>query len=107
MSLVDDVVWYYAARAPVYDATAHSKLDPGAPVLSVDELPYEGCAKRRDSQGNTLEEGVLPDGRKFEIVKNFPGESEVRAVLADIAQNVTYFERPAEKSWNVMYNVKK
>jgi protein-L-isoaspartate O-methyltransferase len=85
----------------------HSRLLPGAFVLFVDQLPYGGHVRRTDENGNTVEQRSLPDGRVFEIVKNFPTEESIRNALAGIADNIQYVERPDEKSWNVTYNTKK
>jgi protein-L-isoaspartate O-methyltransferase len=103
-------IWWWShvpkERLPGFLRALHGKLQPGGFVLFVDQLPYTGHVRRRDPQGNTIEQRSLPDGRLFEIVKNFPAEEDVRTVLAGIADNVEYIERPDERSWNVSYNVR-
>ncbi|MCJ7605228.1 MAG: class I SAM-dependent methyltransferase [Dehalococcoidales bacterium] len=81
----------------------HTKLAPGALVMFVDQLPYEGFIRTTDDGGNTLEVRELPDGRTFSIVKNFPAEQEIRDALADFAGDIRYTERPAEGNWEVVY----
>lgn len=87
-------------------AALHSKLEPGAQVLFVDQLPYDGAVRRQDAAGNTLERRNLPDGRSFEIVKNFPSEQEVHEALAAYAQDVRYVKHEEEGSWSVTYRAK-
>ena len=93
-------------RLSTFLAALHSKLVPGASVLFVDQLPYEGHARRQDASGNTIEQRNLPDGRLFEIVKNFPSEEDIQDALIGIADNVRYVERADENSWSVTYNTK-
>ena len=88
-------------------AALHSKLQSGAVVLFVDQLPYGGHTRWEDEAGNTLEERSLPDGRSFEIVKNFPSEDDIRNALTGIANDVEYVERPDEGSWTVTYTKEK
>ena len=87
-------------------AALHSKLAPGSLVLFVDQTPYDGDLRRLDSCGNTLEQLFLPDGRAFEIVKNFPTEAEMHGYLAGIADDVQYVVKPNEKSWSVTYSTR-
>lgn len=103
-------VWWWShvplERLSGFLDVLHGKLRPGALVLFVDQLPYTWEARWRDSQGNMIEQRVLPDGRSFEVVKNFPTEVEVRNALRGIADNIEYVARPDEKSWSVNYNAR-
>jgi SAM-dependent methyltransferase len=103
-------IWWWShiprERLAAFLAVLHSRLDAGAFVLFVDQLPYGGHIRRKDANGNTLEQRSLPDGRVFEIVKNFPTEQDIRNALAGVADEVRYIERPDEKSWSVTYRVK-
>jgi demethylmenaquinone methyltransferase/2-methoxy-6-polyprenyl-1,4-benzoquinol methylase len=103
-------IWWWShvprERLREFLTTLHSKLEPGALVLFRDQLVYDAASRRKDAHGNTLEERSLPDGRTFEIVKNFPTEREVYSALAGLADKVEYVERPHEKNWSVTYNVK-
>jgi len=101
--------WSHVPREQItaFLAALHSKLVPGAFVLFVDQLPYGGHVRRQDAGGNTLEQRPLPDGRSFEIVKNFPTKDDVRNALAGISDSVQYNQRPDEKSWSVTYTTKR
>lgn len=85
----------------------HDKLLPGALVMFVDQLRYEERVRKQDNEGNTLEQRVLPDGRSFMVVKNFPNKQEVTNILVDMADDIQYTERPEEKNWEVVYKTRK
>ena len=87
-------------------AALHSKLSSNALVLFVDQLPYDGFARTQDAKGNTLEHRILPDGRAFWIVKNFPTKQEVIDSLSGVANDILYIANPAEVSWSVQYQKK-
>ncbi|KKL68522.1 hypothetical protein LCGC14_2124130 [marine sediment metagenome] len=101
-------IWWWShvplERLMAFLTSLHSKMLPGAFVLFVDQLPYDGHVRRQDPGGSTLEQRSLPDGRSFEIVKNFPSKEDIHNALTGVADNVQYVERPDEKSWNVTYN---
>lgn len=93
-------------RTSEFLAAMHGKLSPGAIVMFVDQLPYDAPGRRRDRSGNIWETRMLPDGRSFEIIKNFPCEQEIHLALSNIAENIRYVERPDERSWDVTYNTR-
>ena len=69
----------------------HSKLCPGALVVFLDNNYVEGSSTpiaRRDSEGNTFQTRKLENGAEFEVLKNFPSESELRASVKAIADNI-------------------
>ena len=69
----------------------HSKLCPGALVVFLDNNYVEGSSTpvaRRDSDGNTYQKRKLEDGAEFEVLKNFPTESELCASVNAPADGV-------------------
>ena len=106
-------IWWWShipkSRLQDFLLAVHSKLQPGALVLFVDQLStaYEGKNRHYDGEGNLLEERCLKDGRSFNIVKNFPSEMEILNILRGIAEDACYREYPQEHSWSVCYRAKK
>ena len=103
-------IWWWSHIPKKYIKTflaaLHKKLVPGAIVMFVDQLPYDGFIREKDAEGNTLEQRILPDGRSFMIVKNFPTEQEVIDALTGFADGIRYVERPDEKNWDVTYRTR-
>jgi len=83
--IVNRLIWWLShvpkELITTFIDTLHRKLLPGAFVLFVDQLMYGGYNRRQDSMENTLELRHLPDGRSFEIIKNFPSGKCVFRVL--------------------------
>ena len=62
----------------------HRKLEPGSLVVCIDNNYVEGSnypISRTDAEGNTYQRRSLEDGSEYEVLKNFPSESELREVI--------------------------
>jgi ubiquinone/menaquinone biosynthesis C-methylase UbiE len=85
----------------------HRRLRLGARVLVVDNRYVEGSnypITRTDGTGNTYQRRALESGAEFEVLKNFPTASEVRAaVLAAGGGEPTVHELP--HFWYATYDV--
>jgi 2-polyprenyl-3-methyl-5-hydroxy-6-metoxy-1,4-benzoquinol methylase len=71
----------------------HSKLLPGALVVFTDNIYVEGKyypITRMDAEGNTYQERRLENGKTYEVLKNFPGESEFKRLLGKKVSNLRY-----------------
>jgi demethylmenaquinone methyltransferase/2-methoxy-6-polyprenyl-1,4-benzoquinol methylase len=80
--------WSHVPRARLRDwlAALHGRLEPGAVVVLMDNRFVPGSnipIARRDADGNTYQARVLPDGRRHEVLKNFPDEADARAAVED------------------------
>ena len=67
----------------------HQVLSPGAKVVFIDNRYVEGSStpvSRTDDFGNTYQERRLEDGSVHEVLKNFPGESELRSAVEGVAR---------------------
>jgi demethylmenaquinone methyltransferase/2-methoxy-6-polyprenyl-1,4-benzoquinol methylase len=83
----------------------HGRLQPDALVVFADNNPSADLHGRRseyvDTARNQYSVRVLADGRQYEIIKNFPTESEVRETLDGIGYEVQYDQSPSY--WCVCY----
>lgn len=87
-------------------ASLHARLKPGARVLLIDnglvQLQDFPIAET-DADGNTYQHRPLRDGSVHRVLKNFPVESELRELLAPMAQNVEF--RALENFWLLEYEL--
>lgn len=63
----------------------HRRLEPGSLVVCIDNNYVEGSnypITRTDDGGNTYQQRRLEDGSEFEVLKNFPSESDLRETIA-------------------------
>jgi len=68
-------------------------LAPGATVVLLDNRFVAGsnhAISETDDEGNTWQARPLDDGSTHRVLKNFPSEAELRALLAGLAQQVEY-----------------
>ena len=73
----------------------HGRLQPGALVVFADNNFVEGIthpmSDHVDDEGNTYSRRALESGRQYDILKNFPTETEVRAALEGRGTEVQHF----------------
>jgi demethylmenaquinone methyltransferase/2-methoxy-6-polyprenyl-1,4-benzoquinol methylase len=101
--------WSHVARSRIgaFLASLHSRLEPGARVLFMDNSYVEGSSTpiaERDAEGNTYQLRHLADGSENRVLKNFPTEAQLRADLASHARSFTY--RALEYYWLAEYELK-
>ncbi len=93
---------------PMFLDALHSKLPTGASVCFLDMLPFEELLREEayiDQDGNRISRRQLPDGGVFEVVKNFPSESELLGYIGSRGRDIEYREFDALKRWTVTYVV--
>jgi len=85
----------------------HAKLEPGAIVVIMDNHYVEGDSARIhrvDEEGNGFQVRELPDGSRYEVLKNFPTESDLRRDLAEYAADLEFIQ--LDYFWLVRYRVR-
>jgi SAM-dependent methyltransferase len=81
------------ARLPSWLETLHSKLQPRARIVFIDNLYVEGSSTpiaRRDADGNTFQQRTLDDGSAHEVLKNFPTREQAIAAIGPRAHNAQW-----------------
>jgi demethylmenaquinone methyltransferase/2-methoxy-6-polyprenyl-1,4-benzoquinol methylase len=85
--------WSHVPKAGLRDFLGGFRqiLSPGARVVLMDNRYVEGSStpiSRTDDHGNTYQTRRLADGGTYEVLKNFPTESELRATVEGFAGDV-------------------
>jgi ubiquinone/menaquinone biosynthesis C-methylase UbiE len=78
----------------------HAVLKPGAKVVLIDNLFIDGSSSpisETDAEGNTYQTRPLSDGTTHTVLKNFPSEAELRALLEGVGTQVKY------KAWQYFW----
>ncbi len=87
-------------------SSLHRLLEPGARVVLFDNSAVQ-CLDfpiiERDAQGNTFQQRVLRDGSVHRVLKNFPDEQELVAMVAGFGNAPRY--RLLENFWWFEYVV--
>lgn len=75
-------------------AGLHARLVPGARVVLIDNTEAQ-CERlpivERDAAGNTYQRRMLPDGTTHRVLKNFPGQDELRSTVDGIGTRPHYW----------------
>lgn len=92
-------------RRAFFDAL-HAVLEPGARVVLLDNSAAQ-CARlpiiHTDPEGNTYQDRVTDDGDVHRVLKNFPDEATLRALVADRATDVAH--ESLEHFWLFTYRL--
>jgi len=94
------------ARVDAFLAALHAVLGPRATVVFLDNLWVEGSSTpivERDAAGDTWQMRRLDDGSTHRVLKNFPGEDELRDRVARVAAHVGY--RTWRHYWALEYTL--
>ncbi len=84
----------------------HSKLSPDSVVVMVDNNYVEGSSfqvSKRDEEGNTYQRRKLEDSSKYEILKNFYPEDDLKKIFTSYARNFEIIN--FKYYWLIKYNV--
>jgi demethylmenaquinone methyltransferase/2-methoxy-6-polyprenyl-1,4-benzoquinol methylase len=83
------------ARVGEFIRGFHAALEPGAPVVLLDNLFVPGSSTpiaEQDPEGNTFQIRPLTDGTSHRVLKNFPTKRELLAALSPQATRLRYHE---------------
>jgi len=104
-------IWWWShiprSAIEIFLEALHSKLVPGALVLFSDHLSSVYASFRIDEDGNNIEHRTLPDGRSFEVIKNYPTKGEITDSLGELSYRIEYIECSKENSWTLTYTTKR
>jgi len=95
------------ARAAAFLDSLHARLAPGARVVLMDNRYVDGSSTpiaERDAEGNTYQLRQLSDGSDHRVLKNFPTEANLQAVLAPYARAFRY--EALQHYWLAEYELK-
>jgi ubiquinone/menaquinone biosynthesis C-methylase UbiE len=93
-------------RRPEFLNGMNALLEPGARVVLFDNSPvqcHDFPVVERDSEGNTFQQRVLRDGSAHRVLKNFPDEAELMAMIAGVGVKPQYHR--LENFWWFEYTV--
>ena len=83
------------ARLPAWLALLHTRLEPGARVVMLDNSFVQSSnhpITHSDADGNTYQTRTLDDGSVHEVLKNFPTREQAFAPLGPRAQDPQWTE---------------
>lgn len=95
------------ARRRAFLVGLHARLEPGATVVLLDNRYVPGSNQpisECDAEGNSYQTRRLDDGSVHRVLKNFPGETELCAVIQGIGDNPHY--RAYEYFWAFHYTTR-
>jgi demethylmenaquinone methyltransferase/2-methoxy-6-polyprenyl-1,4-benzoquinol methylase len=102
-------LWFFPVPVqsrPVFLESLHARLMPGARVLWIDNHERQ-CEDfpiaETDAQGNTWPHPLLRDGSCHRVLKHFPTQAELEALVTDRARHLHY--RRLDNFWPFQYEL--
>ena len=80
-------------RLPAFLQGLHAVLEPGSPVVFLDNLYVPGSStpvSAPDENGDTWQWRTLADGSRHRVLKNFPNEPQLRQALGPLASQAEF-----------------
>jgi demethylmenaquinone methyltransferase/2-methoxy-6-polyprenyl-1,4-benzoquinol methylase len=87
----------------------HGRLAPGANVVFIDMLrnpELDRSFSHIDGEGNEIHGRLLPDGKKYRVIKNFPSREELVAAVRERAAKTVYHEDRELLRWMFTYTLR-
>lgn len=89
--------WSHLQRSQIRNFLLHFHrlFPPGSLLVFMDNRFVPGSntpISRTDDDGNTYQTRKLENGNEYEILKNFPDEKEIRAILGNSAREICWTE---------------
>jgi ubiquinone/menaquinone biosynthesis C-methylase UbiE len=89
--------WSHLQRSQIRNFLLHLHrlFPPGSLLVFMDNRFVPGSntpISRTDDDGNTYQTRKLENGNEYEILKNFPDEKEIRAILGNSAREICWTE---------------
>jgi len=94
------------SRVRKFIETLHSKLLPASKVIMIDMLRRPELDKmfsHIDEEGDMIHRRTLPNGKEYQVVKNFPEEKELLDCLKGHGININYYEDTELLRWILSY----
>jgi ubiquinone/menaquinone biosynthesis C-methylase UbiE len=85
------------------------RLRSGGNIILLDMLPspsLDAMFSHCDEDGNVIHKRTFDDGTQFEVVKNFPTESELREAFSSCAGDMSYREYDELRRWVLTLTLK-
>lgn len=104
--------WSHIPKSKIrnFIETLHSKLLPNSKVIFIDMLPNPELDKmfsHIDEEGNVIQRRELPNGKTYQVVKNFPAKEELLDCLEHYATEIDYYEDKNLLRWILTYTTLK
>lgn len=101
--------WSHVPKSmiPAFIESLHNRLCREAKVIIVDMYPKSADLVEcyNDEEGNLIGKRKLPNGRKFEVIKNFYSEKSLKNIFRDVGVNIEYHSYNDLQRWLFIYKL--